>query len=822
MDTMSLGDGAHVGAMKPCPQQQFEDLPCVGGAEAAPRSSGRGARRGRRDELAVLCTRPAHVLDNKTGEMGTFIELLSNYYRLESMPNWCVHQYHVDFVPNVESTKVRRALILENKPVLGGAYVFDGMSDLKMVRRMPDAVTEMRGRRSTDGTLITVRVKRVQELAPGSPEILRLFNTQMRRNLEHLDFVQINRHFFDKHAVSAIPQHGLELWQGVVTAVGQHDGGVLMVCDTVHKVLRRDSVLDLLAAIRTAANYRDEATRRVVGTVVMTPYNNRTYRVDDIDWNKSPTSTFMLDGKPKTYVDYFQEHYGKTIKDLNQPLLVCRPKEKDRRAGRMDNTCLVPELCVLTGLTDEMRANFTVMRDLAAHTRVEPPKRVSNLLEFIRRINNTKAVQEEMASWGMAFGDDLVTITGRILPKEKVLQAGNTYWYNATTADFSREIRDHPMHVSVPVNSWLVLCPQRESRACSDFVKQLIDVSRPIGLSMASPRFIWTKDDKNTTYTSEIRPENTAGVQLVLVVVPNNQKGRYDAIKKHACCDVGIPTQVVVSRTISNQKNLRSVATKVAIQLNCKLGGEAWCLEVPLSNTMIIGYDTYHDSSTRGQSAGAFVASLNRTFTRWYSRVTFHKSHQELGNTLAKNLQDAISRYSQVNGGAVPERIIFFRDGVSDGQIPQVKEWEIDQIVSAMSSLFPETHPLKLAFVVVTKRISTRFFAKHNGVITNPPPGTVVDQVVTRPERYDFFLVSQSVRQGTVAPTHYNIIYDTTGLKPDHMQRLAYKLTHLYFNWPGTVRVPAPCQYAHKLAFLAGTSLHGEPHVKLSTTLFYL
>ena len=26
-------------------------------------------------------------------------------------------------------------------------------------------------------------------------------------------------------------------------------------------------------------------------------------------------------------------------------------------------------------------------------------------------------------------------------------------------------------------------------------------------------------------------------------------------------------------------------------------------------------------------------------------------------------------------------------------------------------------------------------------------------------------------------------------------------MTHMYFNWPGTVRVPAPCQYAHKLAY---------------------
>jgi len=60
--------------------------------------------------------------------------------------------------------------------------------------------------------------------------------------------------------------------------------------------------------------------------------------------------------------------------------------------------------------------------------------------------------------------------------------------------------------------------------------------------------------------------------------------------------------------------------------------------------------------------------------------------------------------------------------------------------------------------------------------------------------RYDFFVVSQSVRQGTVAPTHYNVIHDTSHLKPDHMQRLAYKLCHLYYNWP--VRLDISCLLA--------------------------
>lgn len=128
----------------------------------------------------------------------------------------------------------------------------------------------------------------------------------------------------------------------------------------------------------------------------------------------------------------------------------------------------------------------------------------------------------------------------------------------------------------------------------------------------------------------------------------------------------------------------------------------------------------------------------------------------------------------------------------------------------------------KFAVIVVKKRINSRFFLSDRNQVSNPPPGTIIDTEATRPEWYDFFLVSQSVRQGTVSPTHFNVIYDTTGLKPDHMQRLAYKLCHLYYNWPGTIRVPAPCQYAHKMAFLVGQSLHRDPALALANKLFYL
>lgn len=88
--------------------------------------------------------------------------------------------------------------------------------------------------------------------------------------------------------------------------------------------------------------------------------------------------------------------------------------------------------------------------------------------------------------------------------------------------------------------------------------------------------------------------------------------------------------------------------------------------------------------------------------------------------------------------------------------------------------------------------------------------------------RYDFYLISQWVSQGTVLPTGYNVIYDTLNVTCDCLQELTYKLTHLYFNWPGTIRVPAHCQYAYKLAVLAGHILHREPHSDLDTVLHYL
>jgi aubergine len=124
----------------------------------------------------------------------------------------------------------------------------------------------------------------------------------------------------------------------------------------------------------------------------------------------------------------------------------------------------------------------------------------------------------------------------------------------------------------------------------------------------------------------------------------------------------------------------------------------------------------------------------------------------------------------------------------------------------------------QITYIIVSKRINTRLFVADK----NPIPGTVADSEITLPERYDFFLVSQCVRQGTVSPTSYNIILDEFGLKPEQIQTLTYRFCHLYYNWSGTVRVPAMCQYAHKLAFLVGQYIHQSPSATLERRLYFL
>ena len=61
----------------------------------------------------------------------------------------------------------------------------------------------------------------------------------------------------------------------------------------------------------------------------------------------------------------------------------------------------------------------------------------------------------------------------------------------------------------------------------------------------------------------------------------------------------------------------------------------------------------------------------------------------------------------------LPERIIVYRDGVGDGQLHVVANYEVQQF-SDCFALFGESYKPKMAVIVVQKRINMRIFAAVN------------------------------------------------------------------------------------------------------------
>jgi aubergine-like protein len=162
---------------------------------------------------------------------------------------------------------------------------------------------------------------------------------------------------------------------------------------------------------------------------------------------------------------------------------------------------------------------------------------------------------------------------------------------------------------------------------------------------------------------------------------------------------------------------------------------------------------------------------------KYFSTIDHHEDGQDISRHFSTNVIAAVNDHIRAFK-VPPQRIIIYRDGVGDGDINSVLEHEANATEDKLKAIY-KIHDMQLqyAFIIINKRINTRIFIKsdRNG-FENPLPGTVIDDVITLPERYDFYLISQSVSQGTVAPTSYNVIKDTLEMNPGVIQMLTYRL----------------------------------------------
>lgn len=770
---------------------------------------------------ASLCKNPS--------QSGAPIMLGLNYMTFDTSAGIRVEEYHVDFNPQIESIRLRYIILRsdESKSLIGEVTHWNG-TNLYLPIKLPQRVTAFTSAHPVTSEQVSVTLTYIKE--PPLCELLPFYNSLMHKIMNRLDYVIINRqHYSPLHKI-AIEQHRLEVWPGWLTSIQQLDGGIKLSVDATFRVLRLQTVKDIMVDImnrNVGSRLKEIFEQELVGSIIMTRYNNRSYRIDEIDTTKKPTDTFMRsDGSEISFADYIRQQWSVEVKDLKQPMIVNRPKPK-RGQTVAEPIYLIPELCCTTGLTDDMRANYNVMKAVADHTRLAPQVRENKLLEFLQQLATDERAKSVLDNWGLSVQPQLDLVEGRRLDNETLLFGNQKLYKVNDDVDWTRPATSGEVFKTVDIENWVLMCPEFEWRSAEDFMSSLKDVCRNLHIKFCAPRLVKLPNDSTVTYINAAKQNVRRTDQMVVLLTPGKtqREDRYSACKRLYTCDLAIPCQFIRCGTIANERRIRSVCQKVAIQILSKVGGQPWAMRFPMKSFMIVGIDVYHDTIDRKKSCLAFVASMNEFTSTWWSQTFFQNSLEEIGQKMNNCMVTALKRFHSING-YVPQRIIIYRDGVGDGQLDSVLEIEIAQVSNGIKFYMRDSHDgvpdPAISYIIVQKRINTKMSLRIGGRCENPRPGSFLDHTITHPEYNDFYLVSQHVNQGTVSPTKYIVLTETGTLKPEHHQKLAYKMTHMYFNWCGTIRVPAPCQYAHKLAYLTGQSIRQQASERLEDKLYYL
>jgi aubergine len=467
----------------------------------------------------IIATRP-EPSNSKVGTGGTIVMLKANFFKVEKSPQWKIYQYHVDFTPDVEAMNVRKGLIFTHKPQLGG-LMFDG-SMLFLMKRLPNERTELFSTRR-DGEQIQITIKFVGEVSNTDGRFFQILNLILRRGMEGLKLQLVGRNFFDAVAKTDIPQHRLQLWPGYQTSIRQHEQDILVCCEITHKVMRCSTVLDILRECTTnSRDFKTTFAQQMIGQVVLTDYNNKTYRIDDVDFDSTPQSTFSTKNGDISYVDYYKKRYNITIRDGRQPMLISRAKARDLRGGQNELMALVPELCRSTGLTDAMRSNFQLMKAMSEYTRLGPSQRIEKLRRFNQRLRSTKESDQVFRDWSMKLDPQLVEFDGRLLERQTLKFGQGKETSVDECGSWSKYMQNAIMLTSINLKNWHVIVTNRNAQDARQFARELQSVGRGMQFEIREPKIIAIGDERSASFIQAIESVANEDPQLIMCVLPKN------------------------------------------------------------------------------------------------------------------------------------------------------------------------------------------------------------------------------------------------------------------------------------------------------------
>ncbi|CAH8462712.1 unnamed protein product [Schistosoma mattheei] len=510
-----------------------------------------------------------------------------------------------------------------------------------------------------------------------------------------------------------------------------------------------------------------------------------------------PADKLMIEERKQSVAAYFDEHHH--IK-LKYPDLPCIKVDQKREVY------MPMELLNILPFQAPNASKADVASEVIRCAAVRPQERFRELMDFTNSISKAHRLFQ---LFQVKIANKPVDVKSRVLQPPKAvfnrpdkiqLKAGS--W---NTPDFHEPAK---RGVAIP---WGILCVPNNPRSRGDVEKvtdELPKAANRFGVSFSNKPFI--SQCSLNQLEKKFEEFHRQGCNFILLILYDDLA--YGTIKRLSDLRMGIRTQCVRGSTLRKP----NVFPNLLLKLNGKLGGVNWIVPDLIENSqdliMVFGADVTHPAPTQShqvlKSVAAVVGSVSPELMR-YGAVVRQQATTERGNKTTREIIDnlhlsvgeLLTLYLRNTKGRFPKRIIFYRDGVSEGQFENVLVEELSAIQKACTDIRPGEEPA-ITFIVVQKRHHIRF-KPHDPRARNVEPGTVVDTDITHRREFDFYICSHEGIQGTSKPAHYHVLYDDSNFTSDALQMFTYHLCYAYMRCSRSVSYPAPVYYSHLAAFRA-------------------
>jgi aubergine-like protein len=220
------------------------------------------------------------------------------------------------------------------------------------------------------------------------------------------------------------------------------------------------------------------------------------------------------------------------------------------------------------------------------------------------------------------------------------------------------------------IERWGIFYQERDLPSCKEFIFNMEKTVQQFGYPAKAMASFAVKGHSIDMWKDLLRQKVNDKVDAVVLLLPGS-KGRcvlYNEIKKFLLEEVPVISQVVLVGTIRAGKNVRSIVSKVLIQICAKIGGVPWKVDdMPLLDkpAMVCGLDVYHATHLGRKSVLGFCASFNNSATKYWSKSIIQDVGQEAAHHLQSLIEKSFKKFQKLTS-FFPQRLIFYRDGLGD------------------------------------------------------------------------------------------------------------------------------------------------------------